>query len=128
VIPTEEKLCSAQVSRFVAAKNEKLMVKQLDSLEEYRESATIRLVEYQQKLARQYEKDVKSKEFSAKYLVLRKAMGNARDASAGKLAPNWEGPYRVTTIAGVRAYYLEDTDERPLPCPWNVQNLRRFYH
>ena len=60
--------------------------------------------------------------------MLRKALGNARDASAGKLAPNWEGPYMITAIVRARAYYLEDMDERPLLCPWNVQNLRRFYH
>lgn len=42
-------------------------------------------------------------------------MGTAWDLSARKLAPNWEGPYRVTTIAGTGAYYLEDMNERPLP-------------
>ena len=47
VIPTEISLCSARVSGFVPVENEELMVKQLDSLEEYRESATIRLAEYQ---------------------------------------------------------------------------------
>ena len=51
VIPTEISSCSAQVSGFVPTENEELMVKQLDSLEEYRESTTIRLAEYQQKLA-----------------------------------------------------------------------------
>ena len=60
--------------------------------------------------------------------MLWNALGNARDASAEKLAPNWEGPYRATIIAGAGAYYLEDMDERPLPRPWNVQNFRRFYH
>ena len=94
----------------------------------YWESATIRLAKYQQKLSRWYNKDVKSREFSAGDLVLRKALGNARDANAGKLFPNWEGPYMVTIIARAGAYYLEDMDERPLPCQWNVQNLRRFYH
>ena len=48
--------------------------------------------------------------------MLRKALGNARDANAGKLFPNWEGPYMVTIIARAGAYYLEDMDERPLPC------------
>lgn len=127
VIPTEVRLCSARVSGFVPAENEELMIKQLDLLEEYQELATIRLAEYQQMLARQYDKEVKSREFSVGDLVLGKAMGNAQDASAGKLAPNWEGPYRVIAIAGGRAYYLKDMDERPLPS-MNVQNLRRFYH
>ena len=57
-----------------------------------------------------------------------KALGNARDASAEKLAPNWEGPNRVTTITRAGAYYLEDMDERPFPQSWNVQIFRRFYH
>ena len=54
-------------------------------------------------------------------------MGNMRDVDAGKLAQTWEGPYRVTAIAGAGAYYLEDLDERPLPRPWNVHNLKKFY-
>ena len=60
--------------------------------------------------------------------MLRKAVGNAWDVNTGKLAPNWEGLYKVTTIAGDGAYYLEDMDERPLPLPWNIQNLKRIYH
>ena len=128
VIPTEVSLYSARVSRFVHAENEELMIKQLDSLEEHRESATLKLAKYQQKLARRYNQDVKSREFSASGLVLRKAVGNAWNTNARKLALNWEGPYRVTAIAGARAYYLEDMEERPLPRPWNIQNLQMFYH
>ena len=86
------------------------------------------MAEYQQKLAHRYNQDVKNREFSTRDLVLRKEVGNTRDTNAGKLAPNWEGSYGVAIIAGVEVYYLEDMDERPFPRPWNVQNLRRFYH
>jgi len=71
---------------------------------------------------------VRRREFSVGDLVLRKVIGNTRDVNAGKLAPTWEGPYRVTAIASVEAYYLEDLDERQLPWPWNVHNLKKFYH
>ena len=98
-----------------------------DLLEEYREVATIQLAEYQQKLAWRYNRDVKTREFGARDLVLRKAMGNMRDTNVEKLAPIWEGPYRVTAIVSVGAYYLEDLEERPLPRPWNVHNLKKFY-
>jgi len=54
------------------------MMKQLDLLEEYRELATIQLAEYQQKLARWYNRDVKRREFSAKDLVLRKVVGTCK--------------------------------------------------
>ena len=103
------------------------MVERLDLLEEYREVAVIRLAEYQQKLARRYNRDVKTREFSAGDLVLRRAVGNMQDTNAGKLAPTWERPYSVTCIAGAGAYYLKDLDERPPPRPWNVHNLKKFY-
>ena len=60
--------------------------------------------------------------------MLQRAVGNMRDTRVGKLAPTWEGPYRVTSRASAGAYYLEDLNERPLPRPWNVCNLKKFYH
>ena len=104
------------------------MVKRLELLGEDGDAAVIQLAEYQQKLARRYNRDVKTREFNAEDLVLQRAIGNIRDTNAGKLAPTWEGPYRVTSIAGAGAYYLEDLDKRPLPRPWNIHNLKRFYH
>ena len=50
-----------------------------------------------------------------------------RDTNDGKLALTWEGPYRVIAIASAGDYYLEDLDEKPLPRPWNVHNLKKFY-
>ena len=128
VIPAEVNICSARIDGFDPIQNELMMVERLDLLEEYREEAVIRLAEYQQKLAWHYNRDVKTREFGARDLVLRRAVGNMRDTNAGKLAPTWEGPYRVTSIAGAGAYYLEDLDERPLPRPWNVHNLEKFYY
>ena len=51
------------------------MLKQLNLLEEHRELETIRLAEYQQKLARRYNRDVRKREFGARDLVLRKVWG-----------------------------------------------------
>nr|XP_023906600.1 uncharacterized protein LOC112018320 [Quercus suber] len=128
VIPTEVNLCSARVARFDQAKNDEMMVECLDKMKECREMATIRLAEYQQKLAQRYNRGVRTREFIAGDLVLRKAVGNMRDTGAGKLAQTWEGPYRVTAMAGAGAYFLEDLDERQLPRPWNVHNLKKYYH
>jgi len=91
------------------------MVKQLDSLEERREAVTIRLANYQQKLARQYDKGVRTREFGASDLVLSRVVGSVRDINAEKLALNWEGLYRITAIAREGAYYLEDMEERSFP-------------
>ena len=85
---------------FRSPKNERLMVECLDLLEEYQEATTIRLAEYQQKLARRYNWDVKTRGFGVGDLVLRKVVGNMWDTNVGKLAPTWEGPYRVTVVVG----------------------------
>ena len=108
------------------SQNDSLLVERLDLLEGYRDTATIRLAEYQQKLTQRYNQDIRVREFSAGDLVLRKAVGSMRDTNVRKLAQTWEGPYRVTAIVGVEAYYLEHMDEIPLPRPWNVYNLKKF--
>ena len=76
VIPAEVNLCSTQVSEFNMSQNDSMPIECLDLIEEYRDTATIRLVEYQQKLARCYNQDIRVREFSAEDLVLRKAVGN----------------------------------------------------
>lgn len=60
-------------------------------------------------------------------LILQKTVGSIKYQNAGKLAPNWEEPYRVTATAEAGAYYLEDLEERPLPRPWNIYNLMKYY-
>ena len=87
VISAEINLCSARVTGFAPAQNNELIVKHLDLLEECPKVATIRLAEYQQKLAQRYNRDVKTREFSAGDLVLQKAVGHMRDTNAGKLSP-----------------------------------------
>ena len=58
-------------------------------------------------------------------LVLRKVVGNTKNPAWGKLGPNWEGPYRITSVVGIGAYYLEDLDERVILHHWNVNNLKK---
>ena len=71
---------------------------------------------------------VKSRPLAPGDLVLRKVVGMAKNPAWGKLGPNWEGPYRITSIAGIGAYYLEDLDENVIPYPWNVNNLQCYYY
>jgi hypothetical protein len=47
-------------------------------------------------------------------LVLRKVIGSRRDATHGKLGPNWEGPYKITSVAGVGAFKLEGLNNTPV--------------
>ena len=128
VIPAEVNLCSARVLGFNTSQNDGQLMERLDLLEEYRETVAIRLAEYQEKLARRYNRDVRVREFNVGDPVLRRAVGSMRDTNAEKLAQTWEGPYRITAIAGMGAYYLEDMNEIPLPQSWNAYNIKKFYH
>ena len=50
-------------------------------------------------------------------LVLRKVVGATKNPAWGKLGPNWKGSYRITSVAGIGAYYLEDLEEKAVPQP-----------
>lgn len=93
------------------------MIENLDALEERRDMVSMRLVDFKQKLAQGYNKKVRPWEFVPRDLVLQKVIGSMKDQNAGKLVPNWEGPYRVIAMAKAGTYYLEDMEERPLPLP-----------
>ena len=88
----------------------------------------IHLVYYHQKLKRGYDTNVKLRPLAPGDLVLKKVVGDAKDPSWGKLEPNWEGPFRITSVAGIGAYYLEDLDEKVVPRPLNVNNLKKYYY
>ena len=44
--------------------------------------------------------------------MLRKVLGTAKNPAWGKLGSNWEGPYRITLVARICAYYLEDLEAK----------------
>ena len=43
--------------------------------------------------------------------MLRKVLDTAKNPAWGKLESNWEGPYRITLVAGIGAYYLKDLEK-----------------
>ena len=83
---------------------------------------------YQHKLKRGYNAKVKLRPLVLGDLVLRKVLSAAKNPTWGKLGLNWEGPYRITSVVGIGAYFLEDLDEHVIPRPWNVNNLKRHYY
>ena len=83
---------------------------------------------YQHKLKQGYDANVKQRPLVLGDLVLRKVLGTMKNPTWGKLGPNWEGPYCITSVAGIRAYFLKDLDKYVIPCPWNVNNLKKYYY
>jgi hypothetical protein len=58
-----------------------------------------------------YEKRVNPRELAVGDLVLRKVIGSRQDATHGKLGPNWEGPYKIISVAGIGAFRLEGPND-----------------
>ena len=77
----------------------------------------VQLAYYQHKLKQGYDLNVRSRPLVFGDLVLRKVLGIAKNPTWGKLGPNWEGLYRITLVAGIGAYYLEDLDENVVSRP-----------
>lgn len=92
IIPIEINLSSMRVTDFMRSNNDEYLIRNLDALEERREMVSVWMADYQQKLARGYNRKVRPREFMAGYLILQKAVGSMKDLSARKLALNWEGP------------------------------------
>ena len=61
----------------------------------------VQLAYYQHKLKQGYNVKVRLRSLEPRDLVLRKVLGMAKNPTCGKLGPNWEGPYRITSLAGI---------------------------
>ncbi|KAL0462137.1 UNVERIFIED_CONTAM: hypothetical protein Slati_0101300 [Sesamum latifolium] len=124
IIPAELGIPSHRVMNFSEKCNENLLRENLDLIKELREKAFLRIQRYKNIMINSYNKRVKSQSFQVGDLVLRRV-----DAlkPIGKLDPTWEGSYKVTSVIGKGAYELEDPEGRPLPRPWNVHNLKKYF-
>ena len=128
VIPLESGFPTTRTSSFNPKDNDEQLARNLDLIEEKRENAMVQLTYYQQKLKQGYDANVRLRPLTLGDLVLRKVVGAAKNPAWGKLWPNWEGPYRITSQAGMGAYFLEDLDEHVIPRSWNVNNLKGYYY
>ena len=75
--------------------NTKAVINDLDTTNELREVAVVRIASYQQMLASLHNRRVKSHTFKVGDLVLRRVFENTTNPADGKFQPNWEGPYTV---------------------------------
>lgn len=122
MVPVEIRLPS---HRRLVPETSEHTTEHLDLLEEVREQAAIKVASYQTKTAKHFNSKVKTRRFRAGDLVLRRA--EAVGHPPGKLGPIWEGPFEVIRQVRKGTYSLRDTSGRPLPRPWNVDNLKIYY-
>ena len=94
-MPAEIGLTSYRVHNHDEGRNDEAIRLQLDLVDEVRATVEQRLAQYQDRMAKHYNSWVRHRNF--KVGDLRKVIGSARDPTQGKLGPNWEGPYRITS-------------------------------
>ena len=83
VIPTEIDLPTVRTAMPDPAYEES-MIRELDTSDELREAAAIRVASYQRRLGNSYNKRVKPRMFQLGDLVLRKVFKNTTDPTTGK--------------------------------------------
>jgi hypothetical protein len=127
VIPVELGSGSLRVESYKVEANTEGLKLHLDLLQEKRNHAQITLLAYQERMAKYFNRKVKPRSFKVGDLVLQKVTLATRDSVEGKIAPSWEGPYKVTSCQRPGAYYLEDSAGKVLPRPWNAEHLKKYF-
>ena len=125
-IPTEISLLTIWTATPVS-ENVESVVKALDTSDELREAAAIRVASFQRHLANSYNRRVKPRIFQPGDLVLKKVLENTADPTVRKFQPNWEGPYVVTRPEESGSYAIDKIDGTPVPRMWNATHLKRYY-
>jgi hypothetical protein len=128
MIPIEIREPTIRVKTFDEAGNEEKMKLDLEMLEEIRKESRVRQEAAKRQAARRFNKKVIPRTFQQGDLVLRRADRPRRRAQDGKVATNWDDPYRIRENVGKGAYRLEELDDCHLPNTWNATHLRCFFY
>ncbi|VFQ81888.1 unnamed protein product [Cuscuta campestris] len=124
--PVEAEIPTFRETVYQPGQNEVDHLAELNLVEERRTIAAVKMTGYQQSVKRYHDNRVGLRYFQVHDEVLRR-----RDASKpnerGKLARNWEGPYRVKAIVRPGTYQLETMEGSRVERHWNSHHLRKFY-
>ncbi|GAV86578.1 hypothetical protein CFOL_v3_30008 [Cephalotus follicularis] len=127
MIPVEIGVQSPRVVHFSEENNEEGLSNLLDLVEELKDKAAIKVATYQQRVSRYYNKKVNPRPLREGDLVLRNSAIADPTGTRGKLAPNWEGPYKVKRMLRPGKFKLETLEGREIPRAWNAEHLRKYY-
>ena len=94
IIPTENEMPTIQ-TEVLEEVNVEAITKDLDTIDELREAAAVRIASYQQRLENLHNRRVKPRTFRVGELVLRRVFENTANPTNEKFQANWEGPYTV---------------------------------
>ncbi|GAV84222.1 hypothetical protein CFOL_v3_27666 [Cephalotus follicularis] len=127
MIPVEIGVQSPRVMHFTEENNEEGLRCLLDLVEELRDKAVIKVVAYQQRVSRYYNKTVSPIPLRQGDLVLRNSAIGDPTGTRGKLAPSWEGPYKIKRVLRPGTFKLETLGGKEISRSWNAEHLRKYY-
>jgi hypothetical protein len=126
VIPVEIGNASMRTT-FLTPNNDQLMREDKDLAEEVREVARLSDIAKKQQVNQRYNIRVQERKLGVGDLVVRRASIGNKNAKDGKLAANWEGPYRLKRSLGQGAYALEHISGDEVPRTFNIADLKRWF-
>ncbi|VFQ64995.1 unnamed protein product [Cuscuta campestris] len=125
-LPIEAEFPTFRESNYQPQQNEEDHLAELNLVEERRMAAEVKMSTYQQVVKKYHDNKVGPRYFQVGDEVLRRREAS-RPGDGGKLAKNWEGPYRVRAIIRPGTYRLETLDVVPVERTWSSHHLRKFY-
>jgi len=123
-LPPKILMGSPRVQFFDESVQEQQRREDVDLVDEHRWRAVIRNARYNQALRRYHQRLMRSRELHIGDLVLRRILNRE---GLHKLSPSWEGPFKVTKVCRPGCVRLATEGGTPMPNPWNIEHLRKFY-
>jgi hypothetical protein len=123
-LPPEIIMGSPRAQSFDESAQEQLRREDVDFINEHRWRAAVRNARYNQALRNYHQRFLQSRKFEVGDLVLRRVLNRE---GLHKLSPSWEGPFKVTEICRPGCVRLATDNRVPLPNPWNIEHLRKFF-
>ncbi|XP_020222101.1 uncharacterized protein LOC109804683 [Cajanus cajan] len=118
---------SFRQAHFDEANNEAELRINLYMVGEIRDRALVVAETTKRRYKRRFDSKVKPREFRERDLVWRTTGEARKDPRQGKLAPNWDGPFRIWHNLNNGAYKLEYLSGEPIPRTWNSSHLKMYY-
>jgi hypothetical protein len=104
-----------------------MMSDELVDLDEERVKALEMLTRQKERVAKAYNKKVKSKTFNVGNLVWKVILPmDKKDRVLGKWSPNWEGPFKVVQVFSNGAYEIEELTEEQRSLIINGKYLKKY--
>ncbi|XP_015941368.1 uncharacterized protein LOC107466873 [Arachis duranensis] len=126
LIPVEVGVPTLRAELYDEQHNVNARNAELDLADEDREIAAFKQRAKKQLAERKHNKRVHSRTFNGGDLVLRQTEEARRPLTHGKLAANWEGPFRIAKVLGLGAYQLQTLQGNTIPGNWNVSSLKMY--